>query len=257
MKNMTCIAHRGASGHEPENTLLAIQKALDLGAKWVEIDVYPVENELVVIHVGKCGGSTVMATLHRNLPEVYGAVRHVHMRAAEYDPTKRYVIVVRNPIRRFISAYHWRRRLVVGTQEQHQRFVGEHALLTKFRSVSELADALAANNRLLSTDPSSGQYIHHITEGIDYHLGTFLDKCSPEHIVGVICTETLERDMLALFRTPAAGHLKNNAAHYSAELSDSTRAQLRAYLTLDYKCLTKLHDMGCMSNEQYDTVAGA
>jgi glycerophosphoryl diester phosphodiesterase len=50
MKKMTCIAHRGASGHEPENTLLAIQKALDLGAEWVEIDVYPVENELVVIH---------------------------------------------------------------------------------------------------------------------------------------------------------------------------------------------------------------
>lgn len=47
---MTCFAHRGASGHEPENTLLAIQKALELGTEWIEIDVYPVENELVVIH---------------------------------------------------------------------------------------------------------------------------------------------------------------------------------------------------------------
>jgi len=50
MTKMTCFAHRGASGHEPENTLLAIQKALELGAEWIEIDVYPVENELVVIH---------------------------------------------------------------------------------------------------------------------------------------------------------------------------------------------------------------
>ncbi len=47
---MTCFAHRGASGHEPENTLLAIQKAIELGAEWIEIDVFPVENELVVIH---------------------------------------------------------------------------------------------------------------------------------------------------------------------------------------------------------------
>lgn len=50
MKDMTCLAHRGASGHEPENTLLAIQKALELGAEWIEIDVFPVEHELVIIH---------------------------------------------------------------------------------------------------------------------------------------------------------------------------------------------------------------
>ena len=50
MKKLICLAHRGASGHEPENTLLAIEKALQLGADWIEVDVYAVENELVVIH---------------------------------------------------------------------------------------------------------------------------------------------------------------------------------------------------------------
>ncbi len=33
------IAHRGASGNAPENTLAAIQMAADHGAKWIEIDV--------------------------------------------------------------------------------------------------------------------------------------------------------------------------------------------------------------------------
>lgn len=47
---MLCIGHRGAMGHEPENTLLSIQKAVDMGVDWIEIDVYAVENELVVIH---------------------------------------------------------------------------------------------------------------------------------------------------------------------------------------------------------------
>lgn len=32
------IAHRGASGHAPENTLAAIRKAHELGATWVEFD---------------------------------------------------------------------------------------------------------------------------------------------------------------------------------------------------------------------------
>ncbi|MCA9926236.1 MAG: glycerophosphodiester phosphodiesterase, partial [Anaerolineales bacterium] len=47
---MLCIGHRGAMGHAPENTLLAVQTALDMGADWVEVDVYVVEGELVVIH---------------------------------------------------------------------------------------------------------------------------------------------------------------------------------------------------------------
>ena len=47
---MLCIGHRGAMGHEPENTLLSVNKALKLGVDGVEIDVYNVENRLVVIH---------------------------------------------------------------------------------------------------------------------------------------------------------------------------------------------------------------
>ncbi len=47
---MLCIGHRGAMGHEPENTLRSVAKALELGVDWIEIDVYAVEGELVVIH---------------------------------------------------------------------------------------------------------------------------------------------------------------------------------------------------------------
>ncbi|MDY6903666.1 MAG: glycerophosphodiester phosphodiesterase family protein [Thermodesulfobacteriota bacterium] len=45
-----CFAHRGASGHAPENTLAAFKKAIDLGADWIELDVYAVEDRLVVMH---------------------------------------------------------------------------------------------------------------------------------------------------------------------------------------------------------------
>jgi len=50
MKKLICFAHRGASGHEPENTLSAVEKAIVLGADWIEVDVYAVEGELIVIH---------------------------------------------------------------------------------------------------------------------------------------------------------------------------------------------------------------
>lgn len=51
MKNsLLCFAHRGASGYEPENTLRAVEKAIELGADWIEIDVRLAEGRLVVIH---------------------------------------------------------------------------------------------------------------------------------------------------------------------------------------------------------------
>ena len=47
---MLCIGHRGAMGHAPENTVLSIRKAIELGADWVEIDVHLADGQLIVIH---------------------------------------------------------------------------------------------------------------------------------------------------------------------------------------------------------------
>ncbi len=48
--DFTIFAHRGASGYEPENTLRAFRRALAMGARWLELDVFAIEDELVVIH---------------------------------------------------------------------------------------------------------------------------------------------------------------------------------------------------------------
>ncbi len=48
---MIVIGHRGAMGHETENTLASVQKALDLGVDMIEIDVFRVKSgEIVVFH---------------------------------------------------------------------------------------------------------------------------------------------------------------------------------------------------------------
>lgn len=48
---MEVIAHRGASGYGPENTMTAFEMALDMGAKAVEFDVQmTLDGQLVVIH---------------------------------------------------------------------------------------------------------------------------------------------------------------------------------------------------------------
>ncbi len=53
-----CIGHRGARGHEPENTLRSIRRALELGANAVEVDVWFVDGELLVFHDSKLERTT-------------------------------------------------------------------------------------------------------------------------------------------------------------------------------------------------------
>jgi glycerophosphoryl diester phosphodiesterase len=45
------VGHRGAMGHVPENTMLSFERALELGADWIELDVHlSRDGELAVIH---------------------------------------------------------------------------------------------------------------------------------------------------------------------------------------------------------------
>lgn len=45
------VGHRGVAGHYPENTRVSVQAAIDMGLKWVEIDVQPTrDNVLIVCH---------------------------------------------------------------------------------------------------------------------------------------------------------------------------------------------------------------
>jgi glycerophosphoryl diester phosphodiesterase len=53
------IAHRGFSGKYPENTLLAIRKAVEMGVDFVEIDTWlSIDHQVFVIHDNKLGRTT-------------------------------------------------------------------------------------------------------------------------------------------------------------------------------------------------------
>ncbi|HUA02156.1 MAG TPA: glycerophosphodiester phosphodiesterase family protein [Candidatus Aquilonibacter sp.] len=51
MRNPWIIAHRGASGHAPENTLAAFERAIELGATFIETDIHLTRDaRFVAIH---------------------------------------------------------------------------------------------------------------------------------------------------------------------------------------------------------------
>jgi glycerophosphoryl diester phosphodiesterase len=51
MKTPLVIAHRGASGHAPENTMIAFQRAVELGSSFIETDLHVTrDGAFVAIH---------------------------------------------------------------------------------------------------------------------------------------------------------------------------------------------------------------
>jgi len=54
------IAHRGASGYEPDNTIRAFEKAINMGADMIELDVHLCQEKIpVVIHDSKVQGNLI------------------------------------------------------------------------------------------------------------------------------------------------------------------------------------------------------
>src|ERR1700674_5738937 len=47
-KAIWTIAHRGASGHAPENTMAAFRRAVELGARFIETDLHLTRDARVV-----------------------------------------------------------------------------------------------------------------------------------------------------------------------------------------------------------------
>ena len=54
----------------------------------------------------------------------------------------KYIIIVRGPISRAISAFYWRYKLVVQTGEQRNRFPGEFEILQKYQTLNRIAENL-------------------------------------------------------------------------------------------------------------------
>ena len=203
-------------------------------------------NNLVIIHVGKCGGSTVCSELvSKNIK-----FSSIHIRKANYKPNKNYVIVIRNPIKRFISAFNWRYYLVCDSKIQKNRFKNEKHILNKYKNVDNLCNDLEVIPHIFNGSPSSGNYIHHLREDIYFYLKTFIKKCPKKQILGVICTETLKEDMKNIFDINLIKHKKNNNK-YNKDITDKSYKILKTFLKNDYIIIDKMYEYGWISDKQY------
>ncbi len=90
---MEIIGHRGAAGLEFENTINGILKAIEIGVKWIEIDVWKtVDNEIIVFH------DTYLDRLSNKKGFVkdyqYSELKNIKLLDGEHIPTLNQVVQV-------------------------------------------------------------------------------------------------------------------------------------------------------------------
>ena len=207
---------------------------------------YDKPGTLVYIHIGKCGGESLWTALQgsRHVAENFDLLRKVHVRQPPVLDRAKYLVVIRNPISRAISAYNWRLKLVLEDGIQKDRFPGERDVLARYPTLNALADALYDDEGRADPQAASDfRRIHHLKEDISFYLTDLLNRVSPDQIHAVLATEALDADMAATLGIENPPRVHENASTTSDErkrLDPGPRAKLRRFLAQDYAALEKL-----------------
>jgi hypothetical protein len=155
------------------------------------------------IHVGKTGGTTLNAFLKNNENSYYNYLDqiHIHVRKSVYDKYLHYIISIRCPINRCLSAINMYKTLALndnkyyfnaGKQNWHQNFYNKHAKLLK-----KIFEKFTINEILENLENFSND-IHHIKEGISFYLNDEFINKNKNNILFVLKQETYNDDLKKL-----------------------------------------------------------
>lgn len=203
------------------------------------------ETPFVLVHVGKCGGTSAVEELRgRGF-----RFEHVHLRRPEADPAGRYVILVRDPIARTVSAFNWRRRLFAAgalptggdDPVARLRHAAEHDFLSQFESVNEFAERLEfLDGREISPMATMMQLIGHVPHGFAWHLDGLLRRIAPGQLAGIVATERFAEDFERLFGFLPVARRNRHEGGEGTTLSARGRENLGRVLAPEYETLAAL-----------------
>jgi hypothetical protein len=225
------------------------------------------ETPFDLVHVGKCGGSSVVEELRQR----GFAFEHVHMRRPRLAADRRYVVLVRDPVARFVSAFNWRHHLLAGdllpaarTQDPiaQLRHRTEHEFLLHFDDVNAFAERLVHTGETeVSPLVALMQLIGHVPQGFAWYLDELLGWIEPSQLIGVIATERLADDFEGLFGFRPTAERNRLDASRATLLSPQGRANLAREFAGEYRTLGRLADVarraGVAISMTYDADRGA
>lgn len=203
------------------------------------------EKTLIYIHIGKCGGASLGKAINESatLGDKYNKIVKIHINKPKVCNRAHYLIVIRNPIQRVISAFNWRYYLVVEDGAQRNRFLGEQEALEKYKTLNNLAEALYVDNNLCNQAAGNFEKIHHLHERIGYYLTDLLVSVNPNQIRFVLSQETLDSDIYDILCVKNSHTVHKHSDRVDEDrklLTTKAYANLKYYLKEDYQALEQL-----------------
>ena len=220
-----------------------------------------------LVHVGKCGGSTIAEELRAR----GFRFEHVHMRRPVVAAARRYVVLVRDPVARFVSAFNWRKHLLENDllpaarntdPIARLRHSAELEFLSHFEDVNAFAERLV-RSQACDVSPLSTlmSLIGHVPQGFEWYLSDLVGRIQPGQLLGVLCTERLADDCEAVFGFRPTAERNRLAGSQPAGLSPAGRANLVREFEPEYRTLRRLADLarraGVPMSMRYDPPRGA
>ena len=196
-----------------------------------------------LIHVGKCAGSSLKQVLEQN--SVYFKKYHSRSPRPSYNKYHKYIITVRDPVDRIVSALNWRYYLLV-TKKKQGKSEGqkitlelELSLLSKIKDVDHFAKLIQQNTNEAKI---FFELIGHLKRGLHWHCKNLLPYLNSAQTIGIIRTDHFESDISQQLKLQnfESTKEKSNYPKLFGKPSEDARQILKNYLTKDYQCLDHL-----------------
>jgi len=214
-----------------------------------------------IVHIGKCGGGTIFIECKRRKIKFQRA----HLKKPKINKESQYIILIRDPINRLISAFNWKMfrcltkegQLLRGKKKPYQNY-HESEAFKYWKNVNNFAENIFDNNGDLEQMASKLiKHSNHLKADIFFYLEDLLTICDSKNCQ-VIRYEYYHEDIrqvLGIQTVKTHNHKNNN--QYSKFISQKGKENLRQFLKKDYDCFEILKSKNIIDDQYYqDIISG-
>jgi len=214
---------------------------------------------LYIVHIGKCGGGSL--TIELNKKNIKFAL--VHCNKPKIKKDFKYIILIRDPINRFISAFNWKMfrclteegKNYQGMNDASKKNIKEVEGYKYWKNINNFAENLYdekgnVNDAAIELIKNS----NHLKFDINFYMEEILPICD-KNLCDVIRYEHYKDDINKVFNIEsitATSHVYDK--RYSTHVSDRGKKNLRHFLEKDYNCFHKLREKNIINDEYYQDI---
>ena len=203
-------------------------------------------NIIVYCRVGKCGSTFLTQALEIYEKKNKFTICQFHLQKALFKKNSKYIIILRNPIRRTISSFY---------ADEYK----SEKMLKKYGSFNSICENLyikknnfKKKNINLQNELNS---FKHIKKNIQYHLEKVINKLQSDQIFYIFTQENLRKEIFEILKIKKND--KVNLGKYNKKdvvLSNLAIENLKKFLQVEYQYIKHLSKFKKIKRQSYENL---